>query len=355
MPPLDVARGYQADVTAVSTLAARLMLRLWRLVRPGDISASWLAQLPHAVALMAAAQTVGAELADPYMNEITPGPSWGEIAPDGFAGQTLTGESLASLLYRPVVQAKQLIADGFAPGSALRTAAESVAMYTRSQSTDAARQSVSAGMGTRPHVTGYYRMLQPPSCERCAILAGAYYATNRGFERHPRCDCVHIPVQEADDSLLFDPRAAIEAGKVTGLSKAETTAIELGADPAQIVNAHRGMYTTAGGRYRYTREGMTRRGVAGARILARDAARARGEDVTGRVFDNLTFSKDEAAAYAELLRAGVKNTRLTKTGRRQTYSYRYAHTPRPTPEQIMRDAKSSADAIRLLTNFGYII
>lgn len=356
MAPLDVARGYHADVTAVSVRAARLMLRLWnRGVRRDDISGSWLAQLPHAVALLIGAQTVAAELADPYLDEIAPGAAAGEIAADAFAGATLTGEPVSSLLYRPVVDAKQAIANGANVSSALLNAQAPLAMYTRSETTDAARQAVSAGMGARPDVTGYYRMLVPPSCSRCAILAGRRYSKEVAFDRHPRCDCVHIPAREVLDDVALDVRASIEAGNVTGLSKAERKAIELGADPAQIVNAHRGMYTTADGRYRYTREGTTRRGVAGARILARDAARARGEDVTGRLFDNLVFSKEEAAAYADLLRSGVKHTRLTKKGRQQSYSYRHARTPRPTAEQIMRDARSEDDAIRLLVNNGYII
>lgn len=351
----DVARGYRADVTGLSLRAARRVLQLWRLVSPGDISGSWLRLLPEAMAVVAAAQTVAAELADPYLAEIVPAAAAaGSVAADAFAGATLSGESLASLLYRPVFTAKDAIAAGATTRSALRLAEAPLVMYARSETTDAARQAVSAGMGVRRQVTGYYRMLVPPSCSRCAILAGRRYSKAEAFNRHPHCDCVHIPVAEADDSLAFDARKAIEAGQVTGLSKAELKAIELGADPVQIVNAHRGMYTSTDGKYRYTREGTTRRGVAGARILARDAARLRGEDVSGRLFDNLTFSKGEAKQYTELLRKGVKHTRLTKTGREQSYSYSFARTARPTPEQIMRDAKTPEQQRRLLINFGYI-
>src|SRR5690606_32784856 len=48
--------------------------------------------------------------------------------------------------------------------------------------------------GNATHFTGgYTRMLNPPSCSRCAILAGRWFRWNDGFQRHPQCDCVHIP------------------------------------------------------------------------------------------------------------------------------------------------------------------
>lgn len=351
----ELARGYQADVATLSSNTARLMSLLWRRIRPDQISTSWLEQLPTAVAVLAAGQTVAAELADPYLGAITPGPATDDIVPDSFAGATLTGEPLASLAYRPVIQTLSAVRDGLAVDAALAVGERVLTMYARTQTSDAARQAVSAGMGTRPHVKGFYRMLVGKSCSRCAILAGRLYARQEPFNRHPKCDCVHIPVAEADDSYVFDAKAAIEAGQVTGLSRAELRAIELGADPAAVVNARRGMYTTADGRFRYTREGASRRGVAGARILARDAARARGEDVAGRFFDNLVFSKAEADQYAALLRRGVKHTRLTATGREQGYRYSYARTARPTPEQIMKDAVTPEDARRLLINYGYVL
>lgn len=111
---------------------------------------------------------------------------------------------------------------------------------------------------------GYYRKLRTPSCSRCAILAGAFYGWSRGFRRHPRCDCQHVPAAEVDDSLEFDPVSAVEAGQVTGLSEAELEAIRDGADPSQIVNAHRGKLRTVdiyGKRVRTTLSGTTRRGA----------------------------------------------------------------------------------------------
>lgn len=87
------------------------------------------------------------------------------------------------------------------------------------------------------------------------------------------CDCRHIPASEdVAGDLTTDPRKAIEFGKVTGLSEADTKAIvEDDADPSQVINARQGMYT-AGGR-KSTTSGATRRGLAGQRLGARRGRR----------------------------------------------------------------------------------
>jgi hypothetical protein len=348
------ALAYYQDMAKLSKQASTLVLRLWRGVDRGDISRSWLALLPDVAAIVVAAQTVAAELADPYLQQRVG--DGRHVNPVGFAAETPGGGSLESLLYLPTIDAKQRIAAGASPGGALRQAQPALLRYVGTTVADAGRLSVSAGMAARPHASGFYRMLQPPSCARCAILAGKFFRYNRGFKRHPHCDCVHIPVREADDSLLFDPRKAIEAGKVTGLSKADTKAIlEFGANPAQVINARSGMYT-AGGRT-FTTTGTTRQGVAGARILARDVQRQLHglSAVQGETYRNYTFDRLKANQYAELFRKGKTYTRLTRTGRQQSYAYRFSRSPRPTPEQILADARSRDEAIRLLINNGYIL
>jgi hypothetical protein len=92
----------------------------------------------------------------------------------------------------------------------------------------------------RPKLTGYVRYLSPPSCSRCAILAGRFYRYSQGFQRHPRCDCTMRPSTESVGSaLVSDPMAAFRAGQVRGLSKADVEAIENGADLGQVVNVRR--------------------------------------------------------------------------------------------------------------------
>lgn len=346
------AAAYYRDLSRLSRQVVALLLRMWRGVDRGDISRSWLAVLPDAAALVVAGQTVAAELADPYLERMV-----GEgrsVNVEAFAGSTPAGESIGSLLYLPAIHAKEAIANGLSTIGAMRKAEAPLIRYAHTTVSDAGREAVAAGMPAHPHATGYYRMLNPPSCARCAILAGKWFGWNAGFPRHDNCDCVHVPVRKADDSLRFDPRKAIEAGQVTGLSHADSYAItQLAADPAQVVNARRGLYT-AGGR-QFTREATTRVGIAGARILARDVQRALSNDVRDRTFRNWTFDRHKAAEYSELLRKGKTYTRLTKTGRVQRYAHSFTRGARPTPEQIIADATSRDDAVRLLTNFGYIL
>lgn len=346
------ARAYRNDLTSLGRQTVATVLRLWARVDLADITRSWTEQIPQATAAVVGAQTVGAELADPYLRA-TLADDDQRVNVDGLAGQTAEGAPIGSLLYLPSLDALTRIGEGVAPADALREAGSRLAMYAQTTAADSGRLAVTAGMTARPHASGYYRMLQTPSCARCAIQAGKFFRYNTGFRRHPRCDCVHIPTREADDGLAFDARAAILAGRVTGISKRTREAIELGADPAQVVNARRGMYTAGG--HRLTNAGTTRRGVAGARIIARDIDRALGVNVGQRTYRNWTFDRYETAKYAELFRRGKTYTRRTTSGLDQQYAYRYTQTPRPTPEEIVASTSSRDEAIRLLTNYGYLL
>lgn len=99
---------------------------------------------------------------------------------------------------------------------------------------DAARSAESVAVAARPEIS-YVRLLTPPSCSRCAILAGRVYQWSTGFLRHPGCDCVMLPTTVGND-LVEDPVALTEQGLVTGLSKADRAAIDDGADLNQVVN-----------------------------------------------------------------------------------------------------------------------
>ena len=101
--------------------------------------------------------------------------------------------------------------------------------------TDAARTAESVSIATRPRV-GYVRYLSPPSCSRCAILSGRFYRYSDGFQRHPGCDCTHLPTTDPRSDFRQDPHDLVERGLVTGLSKADERALAAGADLNQIVN-----------------------------------------------------------------------------------------------------------------------
>lgn len=99
---------------------------------------------------------------------------------------------------------------------------------------DAGRSAESVSTAVRADIW-HVRFLSPPSCSRCAVLAGRVYRYSEGFKRHPNCDCVMIPTTVASP-LVQDPVALLRAGQVTGLSKADAQAVADGADLNQVVN-----------------------------------------------------------------------------------------------------------------------
>lgn len=99
----------------------------------------------------------------------------------------------------------------------------------------AGRAAENVAIAVRPDVQ-MVRYLSPPSCGRCAVLAGRVYRYSQGFLRHPNCDCTMIPVTVASPNFVHDPADLLEQGKVTGLSKADRKAIAHGADFNQVVN-----------------------------------------------------------------------------------------------------------------------
>lgn len=224
------------------------------------------------------------------------------IAADAIAGvaDILAEQDLTAPLEAPVNPhgISGVASDGRPLGSLLDVARQSddvsFALIVTTQLKDAARISAGISIAARPKVQGYVRMVSPPCCPRCAILAGRFYRWSAGFDRHPNCDCRHIPASEdATGDLRTDPKALLKSGQIRGLTKAETKAISEGADFGRVVNSRRSLYVDPAGR-RLTREATTRRG-------------------------------------------GVRG-------------------PRPTPEQIYRDARDDRDAaIRLLKRFGYLI
>lgn len=186
---------------------------------------------------------------------------------------------------------------------------------------DTVRSSVQAGMHARPAVRSYVRMLQPPSCARCAILAGRVYHRAKPFPRHDRCDCRNVPKAEDSGDWTTRPKAyfhsllAAEQDRI--FTRAGAEAIRRGADINQVVNARQGITTvTAYGReVLATTTGITVRGLAGQRLASEG---------------------------------------LAKTGR-----YRAATTPRLLPDEIFRLADEAgwdrAETLRQLRRFGYIL
>lgn len=95
-------------------------------------------------------------------------------------------------------------------------------------------------LARRPAVTGHVRTLNLPSCARCAVLAGRVYASPEPFRRHPLCDCLMtLTTRDVGNELVVDGAAAVRAGQIRGLSRADLAALDAGADLGQVVNVRR--------------------------------------------------------------------------------------------------------------------
>lgn len=99
---------------------------------------------------------------------------------------------------------------------------------------DSGRAAESVAVAVRPDIY-HVRFLSPPSCSRCAILAGRVYRWSTGFQRHPNCDCVMIPTT-VSSPYVQDVEQMVRDGQVSGLSKADQQALREGADLGQLVN-----------------------------------------------------------------------------------------------------------------------
>lgn len=289
--PDVVVEGHYREQAALAALVARRVGQLWSRVSPADVGA-WAALSPQAVSVVVSGQLVAAQAAEGYVAA-----SLGVqgvrvaadavVAPAGFAGMSNLGVPVAEVLDAPRVRALTAIGAGAPPRVAVEAAGRGLQSAAVSLVQDAGRQADSVAIAARPRV-GWTRMVQPPCCSKCAVLAGRFYRFNDGFQRHPRCDCRHIPaVEDTVGSVSTDPSALFGSGQVTGLRVAQARAIGDGADPAQVVNADRGRSRDG----MSTTESTTRRGVGRGR---------RGVRLTPDAIYAQAGSRDEAL---ELLRA----------------------------------------------------
>ena len=309
----QVTRGYYILQQKLVRSVVRDVTRLWKRVDRDNIERSWVSDRlgEQVFVTVASGQAMAAAQADDYTDrvlaeqgtEITPA---GRVNPNALAGVASDGRPLETLLYLPAITTRAQLAAGATVDEAFGTGLGQLVQMAATQVQDASRAAESVAVAARPTVK-YVRMLNPPSCSRCAILAGAVYRWNDGFLRHPMCDCRHIPTTESTpDDLTVNPRSYFDSlpedQQDRVFTKSGAQAIRDGADIGQVVNARRGMASTV------TASGR-RRQVA---------------DRSGRL----------------TTRAGTRG--------------RTARGPRLMPEQIYADASSRDGAVELLRAHGYL-
>lgn len=173
----------------------------------------------------------------------------GVIATYQLAAAALTFESTPSQLAEQGIKAPTA---GTASLSSLLTGAASVQMLESAANDaafdrlvvtlvqDAGRTASAVDLGRRPNLNAHVRSLNPPSCSRCAVLAGRVYRYSTGFQRHPSCDCLMtLSTQSEGKNLVTDVDDLIDKGQIRGLSKADLFALDNGADLGRVVNVRR--------------------------------------------------------------------------------------------------------------------
>lgn len=341
MSSVRLAESYYIAQARLTRSAVNRVQGLWRELDARDLTGSWENLVgPAVVDAVAAGQLAAAARADPYLDAIEEADGG---VPDGsariraatFAGHASDGRALDSLLYLPVITTKQGIAAGLDDVEAMMRGLNQLLRIAATQVTDAGRTAVGAGIAGRRTIQGYIRVATSPCCARCAILSGKEFGWNRGFQRHPRCDCIHVPatliargrggrgrVLPERPGMVTNPRdyfsslSRREQDRIFTVAGAR--AIRDGADITSVVNARRGMYTASayGRQLRATREGTTRRGAFFRSERGRAIARGQVPSTIGRAY------------------------RL--------------RTPRLMPEEIYELAGSRDEAIAMLRRFGYI-
>jgi hypothetical protein len=163
---------------------------------------------------------------------------------------------MRTLLDEAVVVSKSAVAGGATVPEALGKGGSWLTGTVLTVLADTRRQVYHADIIQRPNLGGYARMLNPPSCARCTILAGKWFAWNKGFLRHPRCDCIHIPASESvGEDFTTDPveyfNSLPRAQQDRIFTKTGARAIRDGADVTRVVNVDQRGLGTAKGKRRF--------------------------------------------------------------------------------------------------------
>lgn len=349
--PERIALAHHRERAGLVRELAREARRLWRRVDFADIRGSWRPLAARLLVGLTGAQLATAQEAERYVGEVLDAQGVdaepdGLLIPRSLAGIASDGRDLATLLEQPAIGTLMALATGETQARAMAAGYTTLDMIVRTQVADAGRVADGVALASRPLATGYVRMVVGVTCSRCIVLAGRWYRWNTGFERHPRCDCIHIPAAESTHELRTDPKKIFESLDTVEqdrvFTKAGAQAIRDGADISQVVNARRGA------------AGLT---PAGARITDEEARQLRGgkrghlERVD--VFGRQLFVTTDGTTVRGLagVRLGAKETGQKKAGAR----LRSARAPRLMPESIYEIAGGDRDeAIRLLKRFGYI-
>lgn len=351
-----LARAHYRQQQALARTSAEAVIALWALVDLVDLDGSWAALADRASQLLALGQYRSALAAARYLTAQAEAQGVadlieGLVDPRAFTGVAADGRALAPLLLSGVIEVKSSIGAGFTPVESkqrgLARLLTIVANEVVQAGINATFTGITANLGYEAHV----RVLTPPSCGRCAILAGRIYQWSDGFARHPHCDCQMLPVSQALDAqqVVKDPRAYFDSLDAAGQrkfagSEAGAQAIRDGADPAQVVNvyAKRNRRTSVNGSTLAPNSGLRTFDVLGTRLQYTNEGANVLRGRYGRAVAERTGQTDQ--------RLRRENGRYPKPDQ-----FELADVKRLTPRSIYQLANGDrARAIDLLRQYGYI-
>jgi hypothetical protein len=239
----------QASETLYTTLQRYQLLlvfgarRLWQAMTP-DFDRSWASIAPSLAMLTSGAQLASAQLGAAYVPAVLaetgqPDRPEARVRPQAFAGVASDGRSLPGLLEGAVVTSKRAVERGASPDAALLGGQKWLEVALRTAVADAARDATQAELLVR-RAGGYVRMVNPPCCSRCAVLAGKWYRSNDILPRHPACDCQLIPAAEnVAGDFLTDPTELARRGLINDLTRNQQERLDQGADLGKVLNESR--------------------------------------------------------------------------------------------------------------------
>lgn len=257
----QVAGDHYASQAALAATVSEAALQAWGDVDDDNAERSWLRQIVRRVrSIVTGGQLLSAQRSVAYVQRalgVRPDPPRpvAEVVTRQLVDVASDGRPLVSLLMQPAVTTTRARREGRSRRESHILGYAQLDMIVRTQVADAGR--VAAGVQiTATPTAGYVRVVNLPACSRCIVLAGRWYRWNRGFLRHPRCDCTHEPAtQEQAGGLTSDPQAVFaamsEAEQDRVFGRAGALAIRDGSNISRVVNARRAgaMYTAnVGGR-----------------------------------------------------------------------------------------------------------
>jgi hypothetical protein len=217
------------------TLATLSLIRREWSTMGEDLDTSW-ARIAARLALVTASAQVGAAtngaayVADALEAQGVSVTAEAEVRPRGLAGVASDGRPLESLLYSAVITVRTAKADALP--ERLRVGGLWLDRIVQTQVADAARDGAKVAMTARPGVR-WVRVVNPPCCQRCAVLTGDARTYSHEFRRHPGCDCTMLPTTVARPHLAGQK---LGAGDVTDLTLQQRAALDDGANLHSTIN-----------------------------------------------------------------------------------------------------------------------